>query len=420
MLRWRICLTLALLFLTSAECRSEDRISTKDWPQFRGPRRDDVSTEKGLLKEWPKEGPPVVWKGTGVGEGFSSVSIAGGKVFTLGNKDAQTFVRALDQKTGELLWSAPLGAAGGSLGSTPTVDGERLYAIGQEGDLVCVKTSIGVVLWRKNFFKDFHGHCGNWRFTESPLVDGAALVCTPGAKDALMVALDAKSGELLWKCPSPFEDATAGYSSIVVATVGKFRVYVQLTAGGVIGVDAKSGKLLWHYDKLGNNTANIPTPIILDNLVFCSAGYGKGGALLEQIPQGDGVQVLERYFNRELNNKHGGLVVVDGYVYGDRDDTGRPFCADIKSGKVIWRRQERGEGHGSAAVTYADGNLYFRYDNGVMALVPAKPTSYGELATFKIPNSSSQSWAHPVVAGGRLYLREQDIVWCYDVKEKPR
>jgi outer membrane protein assembly factor BamB len=413
------CSFAVMLLLTGAVSQADDEVKTPDWPQFRGPQRDDVSADKGLLAKWPKEGPPLVWKAAGLGDGFSSVAIVGGKVFTLGNKEGQSYVRALDQASGKLLWSAPVGAAGGNLGCTPTVDGERLYAIGQEGDLVCVLTATGELVWRKNFINDFHGDCGNWRYTESPLVDGAALVCTPGAKDALMVALDKKSGTVLWKCPSPFEEATAGYSSIVVANVGGVRVYVQLTAGGVVGVEAKSGKLLWQYDKLGNNTANIPTPIILGNLVFCSAGYGKGGALLEQSAQGDGVNVSERYFSHELTNKHGGLVVVGDYVYGDRDDSGMPFCAEVKTGNVVWRRQSRGQGRGSAAVTYADGRLYFRYDNGVMALVPATPTEYKETGTFKIPNAETQSWAHPVVAGGKLYLREQDVLWCYNVKDTP-
>jgi len=419
MFRWYAILLLSFVGQANAAIQVDDETKSPVWPQFRGPHRDDVSAEKGLLATWPKEGPPVAWKTSGLGEGFSSVAIAGGKIFTLGNQEGKSFLRALDQASGKLLWSAPVGAVGGNLGCTPTVDGEYVYAIGQEGDLVCAKTADGEVVWRKNFIKDFGGDSGTWRYTESPLVDGPALVCTPGAKDACMVALDKKTGEVLWKCACPFDDPTAGYSSIVAATVGNQRVYVQLMAGGVVGVDAKTGKLLWHYDKLGNNTANIPTPIILGNLVFCSAGYGKGGALLEQTVQGDGVKITERYFKPELNNKHGGLVVVGDYLYGDRDDSGMPFCAEVKSGKVVWRRQSRGQGRGSAAVTYADGHLYFRYDNGVMALVPATPSEYKETGTFKIPNAESQSWAHPVVAGGKLYLRERDVLWCYNVKETP-
>lgn len=387
------------------------------WPQFRGPHRDDVSTEKSLLTAWPKEGPPLAWKTSGLGGGFSSVAIAGGKIFTLGNTEEKSFIRALDQASGKLLWSTPIGAMGANLGCTPTVDGDFVYAIGQEGDLVCVKAADGEVVWHKSLIKDFGGDGGIWRYTESPLVDGSALVCTPGAKDACMAALNKKTGEVLWKCACPFDEPTAGYSSIVVATVGNHRVYVQLMAGGVVGVDAKTGKLLWHYDTFAGNTANIPTPIILGSLVFCSAGYGRGGALLEQTPQGNGVGITERYFKPELNNKHGGLVVVGDYVYGDRDDSGMPFCAEVKSGKVVWRRQSRGEGRGSAAVTYADGHLYFRFDNGVMALVPATPSRYEEAGTFKIPNAESQSWAHPVIADGKLYLREQNTLWCYNIKE---
>jgi outer membrane protein assembly factor BamB len=313
-----------------------------------------------------------------------------------------------------VFYSAKVGKSGDNLGCTPTVDGNRVYAIGQQGDIVCVDDASGAVVWRKNFMTDFGGACGGWSYTESPLVDGDGVVCTPGAKNALVVALDKRTGAVLWKCPSPFGDSTAGYSSIVVARSGTTKHYVQLTAGGVLGVDPATGKLLWSYDRLGNNTANIPTPIVLKNEVLCVAGYGKGGALL-QLPTGD-EKVKEVWFNRELTNKHGGLVAVGDYVYGDFDDTGRPFCAEIKTGKIVWRKQDRGPGRGSAAVTYADGHLYFRFDNGYMALVEASPTGYNEISTFKIPGSGSASWAHPVVVGGRMYLREQDALYCYGLK----
>jgi outer membrane protein assembly factor BamB len=388
-----------------------------EWPQFRGPHRDDVSADTGLLKKWPKAGPPVLWKGTGVGSGYSSVVVSGGKVYTMGNKGSLSSLFALDSKNGRLLWSAKVGKAGNSLGCTPTVDEDRVYAIGQEGDLVCVDAKTGNVRWHKNFQQDFGGHCGGWQYTESPLVDGNKLVCTPGAADATIVALDKMTGAVLWKCAAPLADATAGYSSIVIAEVGGIREYVQLLAGGVVGVAAKDGRFLWKYDKLGNNTANIPTPIVLGDKVFCSAGYGKGGALLQLVPSGEEVSVNEIYFNRELTNKHGGLVVVGDYVYGDKDDSGYPFCAEVMTGKVVWRKKDRGNGLGSAALTYADGCLYFRYDNGVMALVEASPEGYKELSSFRIPKAANQSWAHPVVAGGRMYLREQDVVWCYDVKQ---
>lgn len=410
--RWSVlCL---LLSLFAVELKAAD-VKSVDWPQFRGPKRDDISPDKGLLREWPKDGPRLVWKGKGVGSGYSSVTIAGGKVFTLGNAKGLSFVHALSQEDGKLLWSAEVGKAGGNLGCTPTVDGDMVYAIGQEGDVVGIRTANGEVAWRKSFFKDFQGKYGGWKFTESPLIDGDKLVCTPGGKDAGMVALNKKTGEVIWKCAIPVNDSTAGYSSIVIAEVGGIRQYVQLMAAGVVGVSAKDGKFLWKYEKLGNNTANIPTPIVLGDHVFCAAGYGKGAALLQIVVNRGDVSVKEIYFKRELTNKHGGVVLVGDYVYGDYDDQGRPYCAEVKTGKVLWKKETRGPGEKSAAVTYADGHLYFRYENGVMALVQASPKDYKEVSTFKIPDGRGPSWAHPVVVGGKLYLREGDNVLCYDV-----
>jgi outer membrane protein assembly factor BamB len=388
-----------------------------DWPRFRGPKLNNISPDKGLLKEWPKDGPPVVWKGTGIGSGFSSVAVAGDRVYTLGNKNRTTHLVAIDRQTGKVLWSAVVGPAGGNLGCTPTVDGNRVYAIGQQGDLVCVETAKGEVLWKKNFKKDFGGQCGGWNYTESPLIDGDRLICTPGAADALMVALDKKTGAVIWKCPSPFKESTAGYSSPVVAEVGGIRQYVQLVAGGVVGVAARDGRFLWKYEKLGRNTANIPTPIILGDHVFCAAGYGKGGALLKLTASGDKVTAEEVYYSNKLRNKHGGIVVVGDRVYGDQDDRGYPYCAELKTGKVLWQKKQRGPGEHSAAVTYADGRLYFVYENGVVALVEPNAKEYREVGSFKIPKARGASWAHPVVVGGKLYVRQDDTLWCFDVQK---
>jgi outer membrane protein assembly factor BamB len=388
-----------------------------DWPQFRGPNRDNLSPDRGLLREWPKGGPPVDWKASGLGSGYSSVAVAGDKVFTLGNKEDFSYLTALGRENGKVLWSAKIGKAGENLGCTPTVDGERVYAISQYGDLACLDVATGSLLWRKSFPKDFSGQCGGWHYTESPLVDGEKLVCTPGAKNATLVAFDKKTGAVMWKCAVPVNDPTAGYSSIVVAEVGGVRQYVQLLAAGVVGVAARDGKFLWKYEKLGNNTANIPTPIVLKDRIFCSAGYGRGGALLRLVPGHEGeVSAEEVYFSHQLTNKHGGLVVVGDYVYGDHEDSGQPFCAEVRTGKVVWRREDRGAGVGSAAVTYADGRLYFRYANGVMALVETSPQAYKEVSTFEIPGKARlDSWAHPVVVGGKMYLREHDTVWCHNL-----
>lgn len=410
----RLRLPLACLALTALAVAAAR--AAADWPQFRGPHRDAHSPDTGLRAEWPKDGPPLVWKATGLGGGYSSVALAGGKLYTMGNKRQSSFVVAVDAADGKVLWSREVGKAGGNLGCTPTVDGDRVYALGQAGDLVCLDAADGGVRWRKNLKTDFGGKCGGWAYTESPLVDGDRLVCTPGAKDATLVALDKQTGAVLWKCAAPISDTTAGYSSVVVAEVGGVRLYVQLLAGGVVGVAAKDGKYLWKYEKLGRNTANIPTPIVLGDRVFCSAGYGKGGALLQLVPEGEGVAAREVWFNQALTNKHGGLVAVGDYVYGDQDDRGAPLCADLKTGKVVWQRKGRGSGAGSASVAYADGRLYVRYDNGVTALVEASPKGYREDGAFMIPRHEGQSWAHPVVAGGRLYLREGATLYCYDVK----
>ncbi len=403
---------LAILFLTLT-CHASD------WPQFRGPQRDNVSKDTGLLKSWPKEGPPLAWKVQGLGGGYSSLSVVGDRIYTLGNKDKLSHVIAMQRDNGKILWSVEIGMAGGNLGCTPTVDGDHVFALGQEGDLVCLEAKDGKRIWHRNLLEQFGGSYGNWHYCESPLVDGDKVIVTPGGKEATMVALDKKTGETVWKCAIPIKSNVAGYSSVVVAEVGGVKHYVQLLDGGVVGVGT-DGRFLWKYEKLGPNTANIPTPIVLKDEVLAVAGYGKGGALLKLKSDGKDVTAEEVYFKRDLTNKHGGIVVVGDYVYGDTDDQGRPFCAEVKTGNVLWRRDRgQGKGEGSASVTYADGRLYFYYDNGVAALVEASPTGYKEVGSFRLPQRQGPAWAHPVVVGGRLYLREGETLYCFDVRERP-
>lgn len=390
--------------------------SAADWPQFRGPKRDDVSQETGLLKSWPKDGPKLIWRVKGLGHGYSSVSVVGDRIYTLGNFDRVSKILALSRDDGKIVWKADVGRSGGNLGCTPTVDGDRVYALGQEGDLVCVGTSDGHQIWHRDLLKEFNGSHGGWNYCESPLVDGDRLIVTPGGKDATMVALDKKTGETIWKCAIPVKSTQAGYSSIVIAEVGGVKQYVQLLNGGLVGVST-DGKPLWQYEKLGPNTANIPTPVVLDDHILSVAGYGKGGALLKLTASGNEVKADEVYFKHELTNKHGGVVVVGDYVYGDTDDSGHPYCIEVKTGKVKWKRERQGTGDGSAAVTYADGRLYFEYQNGTVALVEASPEGYKETGSLKV-DTDGPAWAHPVVTGGRLYLREGDSLYCFDVREK--
>jgi outer membrane protein assembly factor BamB len=300
---------------------------------------------------------------------------------------------------------------------TPTVDGDRVYALGQWGELVSLKASDGSPVWRKSLPDDFNGRMARYNYTESPLIDGDKLVCTPGGRNAL-VALDKTTGEVIWK--SDFA-AALGYSSVVISMAGGVRQYVQLLADGVVGVDAGSGKLLWKYDRVAQRMPVIPTPVVLGDQVFCAAGYGKGGGLLTLSASGGKVTVREEYFTSKLSNKHGGVVQAGDYLFGDADDRGRPWCVEWKTGKVKedWLKDAGDKrGRGSASLTCADGHLYVRYDNGYVALVPATPDGYKEAGAFKIPNSDRQSWAHPVVIDGKLYLREKDTLWVYNVKGK--
>jgi len=431
----RLTLPASLVFalvvpIGAAPVRPGETPSEGDWPQWRGPNRDGLSTDKGLLKEWPKKGPTLLWETKGAGRGYASVSIARGKLFTIGDTssiadDKDEYVLCFDASNGKPLWKARIGpqwtgqrnADWQSPRSTPTVDGDRLYALAPGGDLLCLETATGKEVWRKNLPKDFGGKKGDsWGYSESVLIDGDRLVCTPGGDRATMVALNKKTGETIWKAVQS-KNTGAGHASIMIAEVGKTRVYVQTTASGALGVRAEDGKGLWTY-AIDRTTAVIPTPIVRGNLVFFSAGYSRRGALLKQVPDGDGVKVEEVYgLKKDLNNRHGGVLLVGEHVYGDTDHSGTPFCAELMTGKVVWKG--RGSGKGSAAMGYADGHLYIRYADGTMVLANASTTGYKEVSSFKIPHSGERpSWSHPVIAGGKLYLREGDAILCYDLKAK--
>jgi outer membrane protein assembly factor BamB len=399
-----------------------------DWPQWRGPNRDGVSTETGLMKQWPEGGPRLLWNakqvndGKGIGVGYSSVAISDGRLFTMGDRQGKESVFALDAVTGKNLWATPLSRAGGDgPRSTPTVDGDRVYAVTQQGDLACLSAADGSILWQKNYGKDFGGHMmSGWHYSESVLVDGDKVVCTPGGDQATLVALNKNTGEVIWKSRVP-NGGGSGYASVVTADVGGIRQYVTLLRSGVVGVAAADGRFLWHYDRVANGTANIPTPIVHGDLVFATTAYGAGSALLRLSRANGGIAVQELFFLRgnKLQNHHGGVVRVGDYVYGGHGHSdGRPFCLDLKTGKFAWGPVDRRPGSGSAAVVCADGNLYFRYENGVMALIEATPAGYHLRGQFALPGYvGTPSWPHPVVAHGRLYVRGNDVVLCYDLRQ---
>jgi outer membrane protein assembly factor BamB len=304
------------------------------------------------------------------------------------------------------------------------VDGERVLAINYDGALVCAETATGRIVWQKHFVSDFGGEAPNWGYSESPLVDGEVVVCTPGAEDALIVALNKATGETAWKTHAPAEmegrgHGGAGYSSIVIGHGARIRQYVQLVGDGLIGVSTQDGTPLWGYDRIANGVANIPTPIVHEDYIFTATGYGAGAALLRLEPSERGVKVNEVYFHpgNKVQNHHGGMVLVGNHVYlGHGHNQGLPMCVELLTGKIAWG-PVRGPGAESAAVLYADGHLYFRYQNAVMALIEATPEAYRLKASFTLPSHLGDSWPHPVISDGRLYLRDQDVLMCYDLRE---
>jgi outer membrane protein assembly factor BamB len=417
-------IVIALLFTALPALAQEP-----DWLQFRGPKRDGISTDKNLLKSWPTDGPPLAWKAEGVGkDGFSSVTVAGDKVITMGDAGDSCYVFAVSRKDGKNLWEAKVGKSGGGGGypgprCTPTIDSDSVYAISQHGDFVCVSLANGKEKWRKHLVGDFKGSSGGWQYSESPLVDGENVICTPGGREATMLALNKKTGAVVWKGFTP-DGESAGYSSIVVSNAGGTKQYVTLTSKGVVSFNAKNGNMLWRYgatrDRFADNTANIPTVVLMDspNTIFASAGYGRGGGLAQITSSGGRFDAKELFWNDKLNNKHGGVIRVGMYLYGDQDDSGRIWCADAKTGKIAWTRKDDSEGGGSASLTYADGMLYVRFQNGWISLVEANPKAYKMVSTFRVPNGTGNCWAHPVVVGGKFYVREKDTIWCYDVAKK--
>ena len=393
----------------------------EDWPQWRGAQRDGIAASTGLLHEWPADGPPLLWQVHGLGAGMSSVAVANGSLFTIGQRDGKVWLISRRAEDGSEQWSTELGS-GGQPNGTPTVNNDHVFAVSREGKVVCADVATGSLIWTRDFVADFNGSVPTWGYSESPLVEQDRVICTPGSPDALVVALDRRTGRTIWKCPTPDQmrnkgHSGAGYSSPVISHAAGVHQYVQMFGGGVIGVAAADGTSLWGYSGIANSTAVIPTPIVHDDLVFVSSGYGTGAALLKITRKNTGLSPEEVYFHRgrKVQNHHGGMILLDGHVYmGHGHNQGHPLCLELLTGSVKWG-PERGPGSGSAAVVLADGHLYFRYENARMALVEASPLVYRLKSDFDIPSRLGKSWPHPAIAHKRLYLRDQDVLLCYDL-----
>ena len=394
-----------------------------DWPQWRGPQRDGISKETGLLKQWPAEGPKLLWQIKDMGQGYSTPAVVGERLYLLSNKGLDDeFVEARNVADGKQVWSTSIGKVGNpsqrpsypAARSTPTVEGDVLYALGSDGDLVCLEIAGGKQRWKKSLRSDFGGQPGEWAYSESPLIDGDALVVTPGGAEATLVALNKKTGDVIWKSAVPGGDA-AGYGSIISTESGGVKQYVQFLAKGLVGIDAKTGAFLWRYERTAKGSpANMMTAVAHESLVYAGAPRSGGAAVKLSPVDGGKFSADEVYFDNKLPTAIGGAVLIGDHLYGTTAQV--LVCADFKTGQIKWTDRCIG----AAAVQFADGLLYLHGENGDVALVEATPEGYREKGRFtpagQPDRGRSKAWAYPVVANGRLYIRDMGVLWCYDVK----
>lgn len=384
-----------------------------DWPQWRGLKRDGLSAEKGLLKDWPKAGPPLLWRATGGGAGYSSFSTANGRLYTLGARGGTEYAMAFDAATGKKIWEVPHGRQfgndrGDGPRATPTVDGDRLYVFGASGDLAAMESATGKVIWKQNVLDKFGGSNIQWGLSESPLVLSDRILVSPGGRGASIVALKKTDGSVIWKSLAD----EPGYSSAVLHEAGGIREAIYFTAERALGIDVDTGKLLWSYTQVANRTANIATPIVRGNRVFLSSAYSTGAALLELTPSNGRIDAKQVYFTREMRNHHASSVLIGEHLYGFSDAI--LVAMKFDSGEVAWRDRSVGKG----SVVFADDRLYLYSEQGVVGLAEANPSGYREHGRFQIPTGNSPTWSHPVVSNGTLFIRDQDNLLAFDVRQR--
>lgn len=412
---WFAVLAVAAALGTTAASRAAD------WPQWRGPQRDGISRETGLLKEWPAGGPKLDWKTTGLGGGYSGVSVAAGRIYTMGDGADAAYVHALDEATGKILWSVKVGATGGDKENkypgtrcTPTVDGPLVFATGQWGDIICVEAATGKEVWRRTLTTDIKAQMMSvWGYSESPLIDGEKLICSPGGPAGTMAALNKKTGEVIWRTKEWTDKAS--YSSVILATIGDVRQYIQISNAHVAGVNPADGRVLWKAPRPGK-VAVIPTPIVDGNLVYVVSGYGVGCHAFRVTKTGGTFSAEQVYANKEIVNHHGGVLKIGAHVFGHSDSSGWVW-QDLQTGNAVFKAEKSKLGKG--AVTAADGMLYLRQESGkgTLVLLDASTPTWTEKGRFDQPDRSSKSsWPHPVIANGRLYLRDQEVLLAYNVK----
>jgi outer membrane protein assembly factor BamB len=422
-----LCLCLSAVSVPSSANFST---SISDWPQWRGPERNGISKETGLLKQWPAEGPKLLWQVNDIGDGYSTPAVVGKRIYLMSNIGMENeFVQALSTQDGKVIWTTRVGNVGNpnqnppypKARSTPTVDGNFIYALGSDGDLACLEAGSGKIKWLKSIRKEFGGQPGEWAYAESPLVDGDVVLVTPGGAQATIVALNKKTGALVWKSAVPGGDP-AGYTSAIVVQAGGRKQYVQFLSKGLVGVDARTGQFLWRYAEVAKGPAQYFMPVARGEYVYGGA-LGVGGGLVRLKPDGGGVAAEQVYFTRGLPNGLGGAVLVGETLYGTDIATGPFLAVEFTTGKVKWKTESIGRVSGA----YADGHLYLHGENGEVALVEATPEAYRQKGRFTPPAVPKKkkagpypegAYAYPVIAGGRLYIRDLGTLWAYDIKAR--
>jgi len=420
----------ATLAVVVAACFWTATATAADWPQWQGPDRNSISPERGLLQQWPQDGPPLAWKAEGLGGGDGGPSIAKGRIFGMSNRGQDEVVWALSEADGRPVWSTRLGPAFQQSwpqskegpGATPTADGDRLYVEGLAGNVACLQVQDGKLVWQRSMQKDFGGTVPRWSFRESPLVDGDRVIVTPGGPGATLVALDKRTGATLWKSQVP-GNPKAAYSSPIAIDFDAQRQYVQLTAETLVGVAASDGAFLWRYDKPANSHGiNCATPLYQDGMVFAASAYGTGGGLVRlKKAAGGGVAAEEVYFTNKMQNHHGGIILTGGSLYGANggNSGGYLVALDFQTGAVQWDERRGGRRAPKGSVAFADGRLYYRTEDGTLLLIEPNPREYTERGRFEQPSRTDKpAWAHPVIANGKLYVRDQDLLLAYDVRRR--
>lgn len=437
-------LTLGVALLFAGLTLAADKPGPNDWPQWLGQNRDGKSPETGLVKSWPKDGPRVAWTSKDLGLGFGTPSVACGKIYGIGSRGGKDGVWALNEADGKELWftefadTAKVAKNTNGPSSTPTYADGKLFTVSLGGKVVCQDAATGKKIWSRSFTKKDDGEdegfgagVPTWGFNESVLVDGDKVICAPSSSKAAVAALNANTGATVWATPLKDIGGGYGYSSPIKMTVGGVPFYVVVLgqSAGMVGVHAETGKLLWQFTKSAfGGVAQIPVPIVAEDHIFASTAYGGGSALLQVVAESqDKVSVKEiKTYKGDPMNHHGGMILLDGYVYfGHGQNNGIPVCYDFKTGEKAWHADRTPPGAGgSAAYSYADGMLYVRYQNRLMTLVKPSPKEEDNkiVSSFMLPasnvprGSGSESWPHPVIANGKMLIRDQNMLYCYDIK----